>query len=75
MDAIGKLEMNIFWTTNVLHPILCMKQRSLIKPMMNVRDISVLLEDHSKKDSGTIQETSDIKCMRSALNFQNIIGL
>ena len=29
--------MNVLWTINVLHPILCMKQRSLIKQTMNVK--------------------------------------
>ena len=57
-----------------LHPILCMKQRSLMKPTMTVKDISELLKHHSKKDSGTILETSNIKSVRSALNFQSVFG-
>ena len=64
--------MNVSWTLNVLHPILFMKQRSLMKPTMNVKDISILLKCHSKKDSGTILETSNIKSMRKALIFQSI---
>ena len=39
------------------------------------KDILVLQKHHSKKDSGTILETSSIKSMRSALNFQSIFGL
>ena len=37
-------EMNVLWAINVLHPILCTKQRSLVKPTMNAKDISVLLK-------------------------------
>ena len=43
-------------TLDVLHPILRMKQRSLIKPTMNVKIISVLLKHHSRKDSGTTRD-------------------
>ena len=75
LDAIGEFEMNVLWTINVFHPILCTRQRSLIKPTMNVKDISVLLKHHSKKYSGTILETSNIKNMRSVLNFQSTFGL
>ena len=70
-----QLQSSKYVTLDVLHPILRMKQRSLIKPTMNVNIISVLLKHHSRKDSGTIQETSNIKPMRSPLNFQNILGL
>ena len=41
-----------------------MKQRSVMKPTMNAKDIPVLLKHYSKKDSGTILETSSIKFMR-----------
>ena len=64
--------MNVSWTLNVLDPILFLKQRSLMKPTMNVKDISILLKCHSKKDSGTILETSNIKSMRKALIVQSI---
>ena len=67
--------MNVLWSINDLHPILCTKQRSLIKATMNVKDILVLLKHQSKNDSGTILETSNIKGVRSALNFQSISGL
>ena len=67
--------MNVVWTINALHPILCTRQRSLIEATMNVKDISVPLKHHSKKDSGTILETSNIISMRKALNFQSISGL
>ena len=43
-----------------------------MKPTMNVKDISILPKCHSKKDSGTILETSNIKSMRKALIFQSI---
>ena len=50
-----------------------------MKPTANVKDILVLLKHHSKnkkkKDSGTIPETSNIKSVRSALNFQSLFGL
>lgn len=61
MDAIEKLKINVVGTANVLHPILCMKETSLIKVTMHVEDILVLLNHHSRKDSGTILETSKIK--------------
>ena len=57
LDAVAEFEMNVLWTKNVLHLVLCMEQRSLMKPTMNVKDITVLLKHHSKKDSGTILET------------------
>ena len=57
------------------NPILWMKQRSVMKPTMNAKDIPVLLKHYSKKDSGTILETSSIKFMRSALNLQSIFVL
>ena len=66
MDAIDEFEIN------VLRPILCMKQRSLVKPTMDVKDVLVLLKHHSKKDSGTILETLNIKSMRSAQNVPSI---
>ena len=75
LDEISESGMNVLWTINVLHPILCTRQRSLIKPTMNVKYISVLRKHYSKKGSGPILETSSIKSMRSALNFQNIFGL
>ena len=75
LDAITESEMNIFWTINVLHSKLCTRQRSLIKPTMNVKDILLLLKYHSKKDWETILETSNKKSMRIALNFQNIFRL
>ena len=67
--------MNVLWSINVSHPILCTRERSLIKATMNVKDILVLLKHQLKNDSGTILETSNIKGMRSALNFQSISGL
>ena len=67
--------MNVLWSINVSHPILCARERFLIKATMNVKDILVLLKHQSKNDSGTILETSNIKGMRSALNFQSISGL
>ena len=73
--AITEFEMNVLWTINVLHPIFCTRQRSLIKPIINVKDLSVLLKHHSKKDSGTILGTLNIKRMRKALNFQSSFGL
>ena len=57
-------------TANIVY-----KAKSLIKPTMNTKDISVFLRHHSKKDSETILETSNIKSMRSALNIQSIFGL
>ena len=30
LDEISELEMNVFWTINVLYPIFCIKQRSLM---------------------------------------------
>ena len=48
-----QLQSSKYVTLDVLHPILRMKQRSLIKPTMNVKIISVLLKHHSRKDSGT----------------------
>ena len=42
---------------------------------MNLKDILVLRKHHSRKDSGTILQTSSTKRMRSALNFQSIFGL
>ena len=35
---------------------------------------SALLKHHSKRDSGAILENSNIKSLRSALNFQSIFG-
>ena len=75
LDAIAESEMNVFSKINVLHPILYVKQRSLMKQTMNVKDISVLPKHHSKEDSGIILENSYIKRRRSALNFQSIFGL
>ena len=71
LDATPGFEMNDLWIIKVPHPRLCLKQRSLMKPKTNVKDIAVLLNDHSKKDSGTILE----KSMKSALNFQSIFEL
>ena len=73
--AIAAFKMNALWSINVSHPILCTRQRSLIKATMNVKDILMLLKHQSKTDSGMILETSKIKGMRSALNFQSISGL
>ena len=67
--------MNVFWTINALHRILCIKQRSLMKPTMNIKNILVVMKHHSKKDSGTKPETSNIKSMRSALNSQSVFEL
>ena len=39
----------------------CMKQISLMKPTANVKDNLLLLKHHSKKNSGAILETSNIK--------------
>ena len=75
MDAIAEFEINVRWTINVLHPILCIKQSSLMKTTMNVKGISVLSEKPFKERLRTILETSNIKSMRSALNFQSIFGL
>ena len=75
MDAIVEFEMNVFWTITVLYPILCKGKRYLIKPTINVKDISVLLKHYSKKDSENVLETSNIRSMRSALNFQSISEL
>ena len=72
MDTIIKLEMNVLWGTNVLHPVLCKKQRSLMKPIMNVEDTLVLLKHDLKKDSGKMLEASNLKSIRSALNFQSM---
>ena len=70
-----RARMNVLWTMNILHPILCTRERFLIKLTMDVKDISVLRKHHSKKDSGTILETSSIKSVRRALNFQGIFGI
>ena len=67
--------MNVLWTINNLHPILRMKQVLLMKLTMNVKDISVLLKHHSKKDLRTILETLIIKSMRSTMNFERIFEL
>ena len=67
--------MNVLWTINNLHPILRMKQVLLMKLTMNVKDISVLLKHHSKKDLRTIIETLNIKSMRSTMNFERIFEL
>ena len=67
--------MNVLWTINNLHPILRMKQVLLMKLTMNVKDISVLLKHHSKKDLRTILETLIIKSMRSTMNFERIFAL
>ena len=67
--------MNVSWGTNVLCPILCKKQRSLMKPIMNVKDTLVLLKHHLKKDPGSMLETLNIKSMRSALNFQSMFKI
>ena len=67
----------VLWTITLLHPILCTRQGHLIKPTMNVKGIwnTNLLKHHSKKDSGTILETSSIRSMRSPLSFKSISGL
>ena len=75
LDAITEFEMNVFWKINVLHSILCMKQKSLMKPKMNVKIISVLLKHHSKKDWQTTLDTSNKKSLRIAVNFQSTSGL
>ena len=54
LDAIAEFKRDVFWIINVLHLILCMKQESLMKPAMNVKDFLVHLKQHSNKDSGTI---------------------
>ena len=50
-----------------------------MKPTANVKDILWPLKHNKKKkkkkDSGTILETSNIKSVRSALNFQSLFGL
>ena len=69
LDAIIKLERNVLWGANVLYPILCKMQRSLMKPIMNVKGTLVLLKHHLKKDSGNMLEASNIKSMRTALNL------
>ena len=75
LDAVAGFEMNVLWTINNLHPILRMKQVLLMKLTMNVKDISVLLKHHSKKDLRTILETLIIKSMRSTMNFERIFEL
>ena len=67
--------MNVPWAINNLHPILRMQQVLLMKLTMNVKDISVLLKHHSKKDLRTILETLIIKSMRSTMNFERIFEL
>ena len=67
--------MNVPWAINNLHPILRMQQVLLMKLTMNVKDISVLLKHHSKKDLRTIIETLSIKSMRSTMNFERIFEL
>ena len=67
--------MNVPWAINNLHPILRMQQVLLMKLTMNVKDISVLLKHHSKKDLRTIIETLNIKSMRSTMNFERIFEL
>ena len=51
---------------------MCKKQRSLMKPKMNVKDTLVLLKHDLKKDSGNMLEASNLKSIRSALNFQSM---
>ena len=51
---------------------MCKKQRSLMKPKMNVKDTLVLLKDDLKNDSGNMLEASNLKSIRSALNFQSM---
>ena len=46
-----------------------------MKPTMNIKNILVVMKHHSKKDSGTKPETSNIKSMRSALNSQSVFEL
>ena len=67
--------MNVPWAINNLHPILRMQQVLLMKLTMNVKDISVLLKHHSKKDLRTIIETLNIKSKRSTMNFERIFEL
>ena len=67
--------MNVPWAINNLHPVLRMQQVLLMKLTMNVKDISVLLKHHSKKDLRTIIETLNIKSMRSTMNFERIFEL
>ena len=67
--------MNVPWAINNLHPILRMQQVLLMKLTMNVKDISLLLKHHSKKDLRTIIETLNIKSMRSTMNFERIFEL
>ena len=67
--------MNVPWAINNLHPILRMQHVLLMKLTMNVKDISVLLKHHSKKDLRTIIETLNIKSMRSTMNFERIFEL
>lgn len=75
-----EIKMNVPCTIYVLHQILCMRQMFPINQKMNAKDILVLLKHHlkkdsAKKDSTTILEASNIKSMRTALNFQNIFGV
>ena len=73
---MANLEMNVLWTINNLHSISCMKQTSLTKLTLNVKYIAVPLKHHSKKDSGTILEISNMSALnRIGRNFQIIFRL
>ena len=80
LDAIARFtkefEMNVLWILNPPFTQYCVwNKKSLMKLTMNVNDVFVLLKQHSKKDSGTILGTSNIKSIRSTLNFQSVFGL
>ena len=51
-----------------------MKERSLMKPTMNVKDIAELFKHHSKKDSGAILETLNMCALNGIVNFKVYLG-
>ena len=72
LDAIAEYKVNYCRTINVFHSILSMKQRFLMKSTINAADISVLLKQYLKRESRTILRTSNVKSIRSELNFQSV---